>query len=88
MLHIVSNEYKGKQKRLIMLIHEQNLLVDKIVGDGVDGETGKRVYLEFAYDVAAMSHNSIDGNEEFVGYFLVRHSLNETHYYFPFAFGN
>ncbi len=45
--------------------------VNQIVDDGIDGETGRGMYLEFARYVTAVGADGIDGDEQVVGYLLV-----------------
>ena len=46
------------------------------------------MYLQFPGDVAAVSDDGVDGDEEVVGNLLVRHSLHETDDDVFLAFGD
>lgn len=66
----------------------ENLLVDEVIGDGVDGESGKGVNLELADDVASVGHDGIDGDEQVAGNLLVGHTLYEAHNNLLLALGD
>ena len=49
----------------------KTLLVDQIIGDGVDRQTGKRVYLQFPKNVSSVSDDCIDRDEQLSSNLLV-----------------
>ena len=51
--------------------------VYQAIDDGVDGEAGGTVNLQFAGDVAAVGDDGVDGDAEVVGNLLVGHSLDK-----------
>ena len=53
--------------------------VHQIVDDGINGQTGGRMYLQLLGNVAAMGDDGIDGYAQMVGDFLVGHSLHQAH---------
>ena len=61
--------------------------IHKVVDNGVDGEAGGRVDLEFAGDVATMGNDGIDGDAEMVGNLFVRHALHQSDNYIFLAVG-
>ena len=62
--------------------------VYQVVCDGIDGESGQRVYLQLAHDVAPVGGDGVDGDEEVAGYLFVRHALDEAHDDFLLALGD
>ena len=53
------------------LLMQKALFVDEVIGNGVDGESGKRVNLQLPENVSSMCDDRIDRNEQLVGNFLV-----------------
>ena len=71
----------GTQKQALDSIQplpREELVIDEVVCDGVNGEARKRVYLQFARNVATMRDDGVDGDEQVSRYLFVRHTLNET----------
>ena len=60
--------------------------VYEIVDDGIDGQAGQTVDLEFAGYVAAMGDDCVDRDAEMGGYLLVAHALDQRNNDFFFAF--
>ena len=59
--------------------------VYQAIDDGVDGEAGGTVNLQFAGDVAAVGDDGVDGDAEVVGNLLVRHALHQGDNHILFA---
>ena len=55
------------------------LFVNQVVGYSVDGQSSKRVYLQFPDDITPMCNHRVDGDKQFVGDFLIRHPLDEAY---------
>ena len=63
-------------------------MVDEVVGNGIERQSGEGVNLQFPGNVAAMGDDGVYGNAESVGNFLVRQSLDKADNDFTFAVGN
>ena len=57
-----------------------------MIDDGIDGESGRTVDLQFSGDVSPVGDDRIDRDAEMVGDLLVGHALNEADHHVLFAF--
>lgn len=57
----------------------------KAFGDGIDGETCRRMYLQLTCNILAVSDNSVDGNAKMVSHLLICHALHQTDYHVALA---
>lgn len=67
----------GNASKIHVLLKFDGRNIYEIVHDGIDGEAGRRVYLQLTGDVATMGNDRIHRYTKVIGYLLVRHALHQ-----------
>ena len=67
-------------------LSENDISVNKVVCNGVERESGKRMDLQFPRDIPSVCDNGVYGDEQVRSNLFVAHSLHKTHDNFSLPF--